>query len=163
MGEGIDIYNKGIARNNGHSGKSAFQKQFSERVETVRAEVSDSLKPLIGTSVRVKGKRKEIDVVIDRDSIKHIANDIALGRIPKGLGERKNLINCIESSTQESVSLADRSGIHTKVKKVKDFRYFSFKHNGEIFYANVAGVSTGTNKNTKMEYRLHTITRNLKE
>lgn len=163
MGEGIDIYHKAVRSNINIHGKTLFQQQAVKNIESDRESSYKSLKPLIGTTVRLKGKRKEIDVVIDRDSVSHISNDIALGIIPRGLKDNVVLKSCLEKSVQDSISPTDKSGNHAKAKRVKDFRYFRFTYGKKVYYANIASVAIGKGLKMKSKYRLHAITRKLKE
>lgn len=121
------------------------------------------MKQHIGTAVTMVGKRKNISVVIDRDSVKHIANDIAIGALDLSVEDVARLPSLIENAKQCAYSESDKQGRHKKAKKVNDFRYHKFAHNRKAYYVNVMMAKTIENGKQKSVYRLHNITKKIKD
>lgn len=168
MGEGIDIEQSRKQRKNRRSGPevrgSRFIQQVDRQRETMRAKAKSMMAPLKDTHVEIAGKRKAISVKIDQKSINHIANDIAIGRVPLELVSQNTFKEKLKGARQISVSQKDKEGKHSdKPKGVKDYRYFEIYHNGKPYYLNVESRDSGGGPNIKRTYRLHTISGSLKD
>lgn len=120
------------------------------------------MKQHIGTAVAMVGKRKNISVAIDRNSVKHISHSIAIGALDLSVEDVARLPSLIENAKQCAYSESDKQGRHKKAKKVNDFRYHKFTHNGKNYYANVMMAKTIENGKQMSAYRLHDITKKIK-
>lgn len=145
-----------------NSGRSPFARQMIQHREAIRSKANEAMKQHIGTAVTMVGKRKNISVAIDRNSVKHIANDMAIGAIDLSVEDVARLPSLIENAKQCAYSESDKQGRHKKAKKVNDFRYHKFTHNGKNYYANVMMAKTIENGKQKSVYRLHDITKKIK-
>ncbi len=116
---------------------------------------------LKGTTITIQGKRKLVRVVIDRRSVEHIANDVAMGYIPPLPNSPDEITKLLsEAKRTDTPSEVDRSGKHKKPKRVSQFQYFEFEHNGETLYANVmVQQANGTKGAEVASHRLHSITK----
>lgn len=130
--------------------------------EAIRSKANEAMKQHIGTAVTMVGKRKNISVVIDRDSVKHIANDMAIGAIDLSFDDVERLPALIANARQCHYSRPDNKGRHKKAKSVKDFRYHEFVHKKKNYYANVMMTKTLENGKETSKYRLHNITKKIK-
>lgn len=120
--------------------------------------------PLKGAIIMMQSKRKQVRVVIDRRSVEHISNDVAMGYIPPLPNSPNEIAELlIRAERIEPPSEADHSGKHSKSKRVSQFQYFKFEHNGETLYANVmVRQSNGAKGAEVATHRLHCITKKKK-
>lgn len=166
MGESINIEQRRkltMRESTSEHNGSRLSKQIASQIGKMRARAKSMLSPLKNTHVELQGKRKKISVKIDRDSIKHISNDIAVGGLPLELANPETLKKAIRNAKQIAISNKDADGIHAdKSNKVKDYRYFEITHEDKSYYLNVESNDSERGGNAKRKYRLHAITSKLK-
>lgn len=109
----------------------------------------------------MKGKRKINEVVIDRESVKHIANSIAMQAIDIEPKDLRHLPEFMRIAKEITVSSADKEGRHTKLRS-NHFRYFEFVNKGTAHYINVEGRVSIINGKSTQQWRLHDITKKIK-
>lgn len=144
-------------------GSSPFARQLEANRNRVRKHALEAMKKLLGTTVSMKGKRKDVEVLIDRKSVNHIANDISMERVRIKVEDAGNLPAIMSNAVQVGISMVDKEGIHSKkARRIKDYRYYSFEYNGTTMYANTESIQRTVNGKTVRRERLHAITEKLK-
>lgn len=161
MSEGIVLYGLG-------SGARTPRGSFGQRVirlndRVIRIpDIDERLRKLHGKVVRMKAKRKMINVEITRESVKHIRNSIEKGYIDFSLEDLARIDRKMPSAEWKSHAHPDRKGRHAKSNKTDVFEYFSFNHNDKELFLNINHKKFNMNGRIIYKYILHDITKKIK-
>lgn len=170
MGEGINIYREHASKRN-QMLNDAFMARESEVmyschesksfIEKKRQAAIDAISGHIGATKSFQGKRRSINVEINKESVRHIANSIANNRIPISIKDLDRLDEFIAGVGIPVQSKTDKSGRHTKHHS-SYFMYYPFDYNGTTLYFNIKNQHYMDGRKAKTRWVLYDITSQLR-